>query len=36
MGPATPERAALLARKKRRLTALNRQIALTEVDLMSL
>ncbi|HKW90255.1 MAG TPA: hypothetical protein VJX92_00060 [Methylomirabilota bacterium] len=36
MGPATPERAPLLARKKRRLRALNRQIALTEVDLMAL
>ena len=36
MGPATPERAPLLARKKRRLRALNRQIALTEVDLLSL
>jgi len=36
MGPATPERAPLVARKKRRLTALDRQIALTEVDLMAL
>jgi len=36
MGPATPDRASLLARKKRRLRALNRQIALIEVDLMAL
>jgi hypothetical protein len=35
-GPATGERALMLARKRRRLTALNRQIALVEVDLLSL
>ena len=35
-GPATGERAPMLARKRRRLTALNRQIALIEVDLLSL
>ncbi len=36
IGPATVDRATLLAGKRRRLRALNRQIALTEVDLLSL